>query len=255
LIVCLFAIIGTQSRGGTLGILAVAAFLWRFSRRKVVTLVVFALLASIALFHASSSYIARMNTIVNYEDEGSALGRIMVWKSSTRMARDHPLFGVGPGQFAVMFGAKYKPRDYIGPHLTAHSSYFLVLGELGVPGFVILIGIVVIGVVTTMKLRRRLLQSGTDPPNPETIALTTLLLMMSASMIGFAVAGAFLSATYYPHVFVLTGLLCSARCIALAELDKQTLATCAEPLLNAPQRRRGAGAGRASLRAARGSGT
>jgi hypothetical protein len=85
--------------------------------------------------------------------------------------------------------------------------------------------------------------------------LSALLFMLSASMIGFAVAGAFLSAAYYPHVFVLTGLLCSARCIALVELDRRTLVPCADPLLNARQRRRSAVAGRESLRAARGSGT
>ncbi len=253
--VCLLAIVGTQSRGGTLGIFAVAVFVWLFSKRKVASLVVMVLLSSVALFHASDEYFGRMSTITNYENEGSAQGRIMVWKAASRMALDHPLFGVGTGQFPVMFGAQYKPKDYVGPYLTAHSIYFLVLGELGVPGLVTLIGIVVIGVVTTMKVRRRLLESGTDPPSRETEGLSALLFMLSASMIGFAVAGAFLSAAYYPHVFVLTGLLCSARCIALVELDRRTLVPCADPLLNARQRRRSAVAGRESLRAARGSGT
>jgi hypothetical protein len=36
-------------------------------------------------------------------------------------------------------------------------------------------------------------------------------------MVGFGVAGAFLSATYYPHLYVLTGLMVSARALASAE--------------------------------------
>ena len=40
------------------------------------------------------------------------------------------------------------------------------------------------------------------------------LLYSAAAMIGFGVAGAFLSATYYPHLYVLTGLMLSTRAIA-----------------------------------------
>ena len=36
-------------------------------------------------------------------------------------------------------------------------------------------------------------------------------------MVGFALSGAFLSVAYYPHVFVLSGLMISARCVAGAE--------------------------------------
>jgi len=43
------------------------------------------------------------------------------------------------------------------------------------------------------------------------------LLYSAAAMIGFAVAGAFLSATYYPHIYVLTGLMISARALASGE--------------------------------------
>ena len=76
---------------------------------------------------------------------------------------------------------------------------------------------------------------------------------MSAGMIGFAVAGAFLSAAYYPHIFVLTALLYCARTIALAELE-QAPAPSSEPE-PAVARRKIVGQGRARLRTGRGSGT
>ena len=41
-----------------------------------------------------------------------------------------------------------------------------------------------------------------------------MLDLLNAGMVGFAVAGAFLSATYYPHMYVLTALLISARIFA-----------------------------------------
>ncbi len=43
-----------------------------------------------------------------------------------------------------------------------------------------------------------------------------MLYLLNASLIGFAIAGAFLSAAYYPHIFVLTALMISARRIASA---------------------------------------
>jgi putative inorganic carbon (hco3(-)) transporter len=237
-----------------LGHASVGAFLWYFSSRKFASLVVIALLGSIALFHASDNYFTRMSTITNYETEGSAEGRIMVWKAASRMARDHPVFGVGSGHFPIMFGARYKPKDYVGPNLTAHSSYFLVLGELGVPGFVTLIGIVVIGVVATLGIRKRLLRSGTDPPNPEAEVLSNLLYLTSASMIGFAVAGAFLSATYHPHVFVLTGVLLSVRSIALAT-NRDSAALSSAPQPSIVRRGRVEAPRRVRSRTTRGSGT
>ena len=40
--------------------------------------------------------------------------------------------------------------------------------------------------------------------------------LFTCAVIGFATAGAFLSAAYYPHIFVLTGMLIAARAMALA---------------------------------------
>ena len=52
-------------------------------------------------------------------------------------------------------------------------------------------------------------------------ARPSMLDLMNAGMVGFAVAGAFLSATYYPHMYVLTALLISARIIAARDAGLQ----------------------------------
>jgi hypothetical protein len=41
-----------------------------------------------------------------------------------------------------------------------------------------------------------------------------MLYLLNGSMIGFAVAGAFLSVAYYPHIFILTALMISTRSLA-----------------------------------------
>lgn len=214
-VVFLLAIVGSQSRGGTLGAVAVVAFLWLLSKRKIVGLVIMAVAAVAVALYASDAYFDRISTIRNYQSEGSAQGRLIAWKASLRMAAERPLSGVGAGHFPVAFGARYMPQD-LGPMpwLTAHSTYFLVLGELGLPGITTVLAIVLGNIRATLVQRRRLLQSLCDPPVRQSMSLADLLYFVSASMVGFAVAGAFLSAAYYPHVFVLTGIMLAARDLA-----------------------------------------
>jgi hypothetical protein len=60
--------------------------------------------------------------------------------------------------------------------------------------------------------------------------------MSNAGMVGFAVTGAFLSATYYPHMYVLTALLISARIFAVraaAQASASGVPALAEPVRRA----------------------
>ena len=213
------AIIGTQSRGAALGACAVFGFLWLTSKRKGAALLGIGLVAVLVAVFASDAYFNRMKTMSDYETEGSAKGRILAWKAGVRMAMDNPLLGVGAGHFPQAYGTKYRPPDAgSAGWLTAHSMYFLVLGELGFTGLVIYGALVFGAVRATLMVRRKVLQSARGPPLSQMLDTARLLGLLATSAIGFAVAGAFLSASYYPHVFILTGLLLAAREIALRSI-------------------------------------
>jgi probable O-glycosylation ligase (exosortase A-associated) len=216
----LMAVIGTQSRGGTLALCAIAGYLWLTSKRKgAMSLTIGAVVLLAALF-ASDAYLSRMGTIKNYQMDSSAGARVTAWKSATWMARDNPVFGVGAGHFPTAYGTRYLPPDADSDRMmTAHSMYFLVLGELGVPGIVTLVALVFGGVRAILAMRRRILKCATDPPSDQSRRFARMLSHLAASGIGFAVAGAFLSVAYYPHVFVLTAILVSARAIVTSVLD------------------------------------
>ena len=142
------------------------------------------------------------------------MGRITAWKAAIQMCLDHPLLGVGAGMFPVSFGTYYRPAEHM-PWLTAHSMYFLVLGELALPGIIALLGLTFGNLLANRRVARSLDSVDADsnkrhfPKGP-----ARLLYMLSASMVGFALSGAFLSVAYYPHLFVLSGLMVSARCVA-----------------------------------------
>lgn len=212
-VLLLLAIVGTQSRGAALAASAIFGFIWLTSKRKTASLVGIGLVGVVVVMFGSEAYFNRMNTIKDYESDSSAAARIQAWKAGMRMARDNPVLGVGAGQFPSAYGTKYRPPD-ADRWMTAHSMYFLVLGELGLPGLLTLCVLVFGGIVATSAARRRVLKSASDPPSGSGVESARLLGLLAASGVGFAVGGAFLSVAYYPHLFVLTAIQLSARAIS-----------------------------------------
>jgi putative inorganic carbon (HCO3(-)) transporter len=207
------AVVVTQSRGGTIALVAVGAYYWLKSDRKLVMASIAAVAVVVVVLVAPSGYFERMRTITDSE-EGSRQGRIEAWKAAVRMAVDNPLLGVGAGHFAIMHGAVYRTTTG-GPHeQTAHSIYFHVLGEFGLPGIALLVGMIAWNLRANRRLATELRRAGLA----ETSSELRLLTASSAALIAYAVGGAFLSAFYYPHLYVLGALLAAARHVSKSRL-------------------------------------
>jgi probable O-glycosylation ligase (exosortase A-associated) len=227
----LLAIIASQSRGAVLGIGAVSIFLWWKSKNKMIGIALAALAAVVVMLYAPGVFFSRMSTISEYETEGSAQGRIQAWKAGGRMILDKPITGVSVGMFAVSYGTKYKPKGEWVHWMNAHSMYFQVIGELGVPGTVVLLSLLIGNMLATWRLRRRFLEYHGDKMTQDQQRTARMLMMATTSVIGFCIAGAFLSTAYYPHLFVLTGTL-----VAFRSMVSKTLPP--DPAANGRGRRR-----------------
>ncbi|MGH8156939.1 MAG: O-antigen ligase family protein [Rhodanobacter sp.] len=108
----------TNSRGALLAVLVVAGiYVWH--RRGALTAGTLGVAGLIGMQALSS----RMQELDAGEE--SAHGRVEAWYEGMHMFFDHPLFGVGGGNFT----------DY--NDLTAHNSFVLVLAETGFIGFVL----------------------------------------------------------------------------------------------------------------------
>ena len=199
-------IVATQSRGDSLALGAVAIYYWFKNDRKIIGVALAGLAVVVVVALAPATYFERMNTIQNYQEDGSAQGRLSAWRAGTNMALGNPILGVGAGHFPANY-TRYSAEPQTR-WKTAHSIYFLTLGELGFPGLFILIGIIVSNLVGNWRVAREIWAR-----NPDARASTEIRLLatMSAGMLAFAIGGAFLSATYYPHMYVLAGLTVAAR--------------------------------------------
>jgi putative inorganic carbon (HCO3(-)) transporter len=195
------AALGTQSRGAFLAIAAMVVVLWFRSKNKAISAVGLTIFATLLVGFMPESWWDRMGTIQNYEEDGSAMGRINAWIMAFRLANDH-LFGGGFSIYTASIFQTYAP-DPLDIH-AAHSVYFQVLGEHGWVGLFLYLSIFIAAFVTAYKIRKEAVK------RLETQWLFHLAGMCQVSLAGFAVGGAFLSLAYFdlPYNVVVVLVVC-----------------------------------------------
>lgn len=138
-------------------------------------------------WRSDSPYLESLTGVANYR-EGSGAGRLIQYGNTLRMAADHPVLGVGPGNWPVHYPRYMSPGDpsfdaddIIPTNPWPSSDWVAVLSERGVPGL-LLLGLVgaSLGLGAWARVRR----------GPRTVpALTDLTIV--ATLIALAVVGSF----------------------------------------------------------------
>lgn len=204
-----FGVVGTQSRGATLGITAAALYYFvLLSRRKVASLVIIAVIALGAIAVSPATYVSRI-TETDVATDSSAQGRLRAWRAAIHMAVDYPL-GVGIGSFNSAYGRFYMeaPDEVFASArwISAHSIYFKVLGESGVIGLIVLVAVL----ITNFLDNRRSLKAAQEQGERAAIE-DRWPALLNFGLVGYAIAGAFLGGITYPHLYFLSGLTVACR--------------------------------------------
>lgn len=191
------AIVGSQSRGALIGIIAMGGFLWVKSRKKLgVGLLI--LVASITIIMLMpEAWWERMSTIQNYQEDGSAMGRINAWWTAWNVATSN-FFGGGFRMFSRQTFLIYAP-DPLNMH-DAHSIYFQVLGEHGFIGLGLFL---LIGIKTWLRCGEIIRLAA---KNSEYKWTADLAAMLQVSLIGYAASGAFLGLAYFDYYYHLIAI-------------------------------------------------
>lgn len=168
-----YALFLTQSRGGFLGVAAVAGS-YAYRRFGGATgLVVLAVVVTVGLA-AGSSRLQQIDA-----RESSAQGRVEAWSAGLQMLKSHPLLGVGFDRFT-----DYHER-------VAHNSFLHTFAELGMVGGFCLVGLFYWHFVGASS-RRDIAGASTSPIARD----------LWASAIGVAVAASFLSQQKLPVLYI-----------------------------------------------------
>ena len=208
------AVLGTQSRGAFLAIVAMGVVLWLRSKEKAMAAVAIGLTGLALTQFMPASWEERMQTIGAYSEDGSAMGRINAWQMATHLANDRPLGG-GFYIYTNEIFARYAPvPDDIH---AAHSIYFQVLGEHGYVGLILFLSVGLFTFRSAYRIRRQ------AKDREDARWLYHLAGMMQVSMIGYAVGGAFLSLAYFDLPYnVLVIIVAGERWLNDNETSKQS---------------------------------
>jgi len=201
------SVLGSQSRGALVAVLAMTLFLALKSRHRIRMGVGLALLLALGFVLMPDSWIERMSTIANYEADSSAMSRLYTWKTLWNLALDRPLVGGGFRSDALVVFERYGP---IGPDFealrgsiwVAHSIYLQTLGEHGFVGLGLFI---LLGFLTWRRAGQLARLTVGDPEFGDWVP--RLMPMVQVSLIGFAAGGAYLSLAYFGLPYYVVGFV------------------------------------------------
>jgi len=197
-------IVQTQSRGGFLGLIAVAAVsMYQYRHIGKVNIVkiaaIAAVLVGILYFVGGEGYEKRILTMFDSEVEynyTSESGRLEIWKEGLALMIDNPFLGVGVDAFIAAIGFTFKQES--GKWKAAHNSFIQVGTELGFPGIIAYCFII----ISTMRGLQKI-ASARDVSNKKLNFASITAYSLIGSWIGFIVSGSLLSVAYSNLVFFL----------------------------------------------------
>jgi O-antigen ligase len=183
----------TGSRGGFIALMITAVVcLWHFAirgrRRYILVLVP---LAGVIFWLSSGDMLSkRLNGTFNQKDDtasayGSSQQRQQLFWRSIDITEEHPLFGVGPGNFAQLSGSWHE----------THNTFTQLSSEGGLPTLILYMLILWHG-FTNVRKTKRLASTRTES--------RLLAGALHASLIGYIVGSVFASVgfQFFPYILV-----------------------------------------------------
>ena len=202
----LITIVGTASRGGQLGIVAVGVWFLFKSRLRIramagvliVGLVLYSILPEKMLEKYNSS-----------GEDATSQQRLELWEYGLEVVKDNPVFGIGYENW----------RDYCAFTNTngemhcfeAHNTYIEALSEVGITGFVVFILILIFTFVLNARTRANAKQQNNQ-------FIWYIAHGLDGGLVGCVVSSVFISVLFYPMFWVQLALT-----VALHEVSKKQL--------------------------------
>jgi probable O-glycosylation ligase (exosortase A-associated) len=193
---CMFSIVisvlGSQSRGAFLAIAVVAGYFWMQSNNKLILAILLIVSVILIAGFLPESWYERMNTVMSYKEDDSAMGRINAWKLSLNVA-NHNLLGGGLNLWTKATYLAYLENfdPFKQEALVAHSIYFSVLAEHGWFGLFLFLLQFFLG----WKYCGSLIRKCQNDVQKEWIS--DLAKMLKVGMLAYFAGGAFLSLSYF----------------------------------------------------------
>lgn len=211
------SVVGTNSRGGLISLVAMGGWLVLTSRQRFSGLLLFLSGGILIWMMAPESWFSRMDTIGDAQQDTSFMSRVEAWQVSSAMALHHPLVGAGlhavqlysvwnifKGQTGLLsFVDIGVPSEY--PR-AAHSIYFEVMGDMGFVGLALFVSILLVGLWNGRRTEALVAERRAELEWAIDLSRT-----LSAVIFSFMVGGASVSLAYSEFIYIVVMLTAVLR--------------------------------------------
>jgi O-antigen ligase len=208
LIYGLFLVLGTASRGALVALGGVALYVfWRGSMPlRISMLVGLPAVALLAVAVLPGAVLARLETFTtsstgaaSVEAADSARVRRYEFDTSVRYTLQHPLFGVGPGQFSTYEGESEKTIGVHGTWLQTHNVLTQISSECGIPALLFFLAAIGSTFLLIHRVQKRARLYGLRE-------ISMAAYCLGVALVGFFAADLFLNLAYRFYFPAMTGL-------------------------------------------------
>lgn len=212
-ITALMSIIASSSRGALLGAAAVGLWWLVFVSRRFRAAVGIALATAVVWVAIPEQQKTRLNQM---GDDKTSDARLVRWQDGIEIMNDHPVLGVGYGNWIPYYPEHYGYRgNQLGTGLS-HNIFIEAGSELGYTG---LLGFLLL-IFATFRVNwdtRRLARS----PPLEDRFFYCMAYGLDGALVGFLASGFFVTVLYYPYFWFNLAMTVALNVAARRELKRR----------------------------------
>jgi probable O-glycosylation ligase (exosortase A-associated) len=199
----LLTTIGTYQRTGLVGLVVLGGVMVAKSRHKILMGFLSIIVGGVIAAIVTETWTSRISTIGTYEQDGSAMTRILVWRWTLEFVLSNPL---GGGFEAYRINTLFhsptpqNPTGFVEHGRAFHSVYFEVLGEHGWIGLALFMGLILFSLLSLQGAARRAKRV------PGLEWCVDLVAALQAALVVVIVCGAFIGIAFQPVIHYLFAL-------------------------------------------------
>jgi len=191
-------VIGTNTRGGQLALAVQVAALIMATKHRLKMLVVVTIIGVVGFQLLPAEQKARFDSS---GEDNTSKQRLLYWQHGWQMIKDHPWLGVGYFNFSEYY-TLYHFDDIILPMLIhrgkaelPHNIFIQVGTDTGFVGLTVFVGLMTASFCGMSRLSN-------DATRACDIFFATMAKGMNLALLGYIVAGQFVTVTYYPYLWI-----------------------------------------------------
>jgi O-antigen ligase len=206
-------VLGASSRGSQVGLLVIGLLLMVRVKAGFKIFVTMAVLLTLAYFLLPEEQLARFSDM---GDDTNSKTRFAYWAYGWEVIKDHPIFGVGYNNWLKYAYYAVPAGIFDGRIQLPHNIYIEVAAESGFLGLFGFLALIVVAFSINAKTRKMSSQF-------ENKLYYNLTFGFSMGLVGYLVAGTFVTVFYYPFFWVQIALIVAMHNVVRNKVESMSI--------------------------------